>query len=37
MDHGNEGVELSADIPKALGDRGIAIGFDIYAPTLDDA
>jgi hypothetical protein len=29
----NEGIELSPETLRALGQRGISIGFDIYAPS----
>jgi hypothetical protein len=35
MDQGNEEIALSPDSMKALGDRGIELGLDIYAPPKD--
>lgn len=32
LDQFNEGFDLSADVMKKLGDRGLRIGFDIYTP-----
>lgn len=32
---GNEGVEMRPDTLKALGDRGISLGLDIYGPDVD--
>jgi hypothetical protein len=36
MEQGNEGLELSADTLKALGDRKILLGLDIYGPIAND-
>lgn len=36
MRAGNEGVEISPETLKALGERGISLGLDIYAPTSDE-
>ena len=33
MEHSNEGAEISAATLKALGERGIALGLEIYGPT----
>jgi hypothetical protein len=33
--HMNEGFELSAKLMRQLAERGLKIGFDLYAPTKD--
>lgn len=37
LDAPNRGLELSADLLKCLGDRGIQLGLDIYSPDFDTA
>lgn len=36
MDETDEGLEISAETLKTLGDRGIKLGVCIYAPTRED-
>lgn len=36
MEQGNEGLELSPATLKALGDRGIVLGLDIYGPIANE-
>ena len=36
MKEGNEGVSISPATLRALGQRGIELGLDIYAPATDD-
>jgi hypothetical protein len=35
MNESNEGLEISAETLSALGDRGVKLGIDLYAPTLE--
>jgi hypothetical protein len=35
MDETNEGLEISPETLSALGDRGVKLGIDLYAPTVE--
>ena len=37
MKDSNEGMDISSETLMALGQRGITIGLDIYAPTIEDS